>query len=98
MLSSLSSSISNARQSIAQVLNFALVLSTAFMMVRFRNTNFDGAQADEHKVEGPKCTDSVIVTDCRRSIWVYGTCVPKRRFALFVGTQSPSRDRRSSRL
>ncbi|KAJ5861320.1 ubiquitin-conjugating enzyme/RWD-like protein [Penicillium soppii] len=32
MLSSLSSSISNARQSIAQVLNFALVLSTAFMM------------------------------------------------------------------
>jgi signal peptidase len=29
----LSSSISNARQSIAQVLNFALVLSTAFMMV-----------------------------------------------------------------
>jgi hypothetical protein len=33
MLSSLSSSISNARQSIAQVLNFALVLSTAFMMV-----------------------------------------------------------------
>ncbi|KAJ5185335.1 Signal peptidase I [Penicillium cf. griseofulvum] len=32
MLSSLSSSITNARQSIAQVLNFALVLSTAFMM------------------------------------------------------------------
>ncbi|KAJ5773951.1 Signal peptidase I [Penicillium paradoxum] len=32
MLSSLSSSIANARQSIAQVLNFALVLSTAFMM------------------------------------------------------------------
>ncbi|KAJ5944144.1 Signal peptidase I [Penicillium verrucosum] len=32
MLSSLSSSITNARQSIAQVLNFALVLSTAFML------------------------------------------------------------------
>lgn len=32
MLSSLSSSLSNARQSIAQILNFALVLSTAFMM------------------------------------------------------------------
>ncbi|CAG8409463.1 unnamed protein product [Penicillium salamii] len=32
MLSSLSSSISNMRHSIAQVLNFALVLSTAFMM------------------------------------------------------------------
>ncbi|CAG7965538.1 unnamed protein product [Penicillium nalgiovense] len=32
MLSSLSSSITNARQSVAQVLNFALVLSTAFMM------------------------------------------------------------------
>ncbi|KAJ5467656.1 Signal peptidase I [Penicillium sp. IBT 31633x] len=32
MLSALSSSITNARQSIAQVLNFALVLSTAFMM------------------------------------------------------------------
>ncbi|KAJ5582443.1 Signal peptidase I [Penicillium sp. DV-2018c] len=32
MLSSLSASITNARQSIAQVLNFALVLSTAFMM------------------------------------------------------------------
>ncbi|KAJ5130458.1 uncharacterized protein N7515_006497 [Penicillium bovifimosum] len=32
MLSSLSASITNARQSIAQVLNFALVLSTAFML------------------------------------------------------------------
>ncbi|CAI7597414.1 unnamed protein product [Penicillium glandicola] len=32
MLSSLSSSLTNARQSIAQVLNFALVLSTAFML------------------------------------------------------------------
>ncbi|KAJ5616132.1 Signal peptidase I [Penicillium hordei] len=32
MLSSLSSSITNSRQSIAQVLNFALVLSTAFML------------------------------------------------------------------
>ncbi|ODM14884.1 Signal peptidase complex catalytic subunit sec11 [Aspergillus cristatus] len=32
MLSFLSSSMSNARQSLAQVLNFALVLSTAFMM------------------------------------------------------------------
>lgn len=32
MLSSLSSSLTNARQSIAQALNFALVLSTAFML------------------------------------------------------------------
>ncbi|KAB8209474.1 Signal peptidase complex catalytic subunit [Aspergillus flavus] len=32
MLSFLSSNLSNARQSLAQVLNFALVLSTAFMM------------------------------------------------------------------
>lgn len=32
MLSSLSSSLSNPRQSLAQVLNFALVLSTAFML------------------------------------------------------------------
>ncbi|KAJ5684080.1 uncharacterized protein N7477_000425 [Penicillium maclennaniae] len=32
MLSSLSSSLANARQSIAQALNFALVLSTAFML------------------------------------------------------------------
>jgi hypothetical protein len=32
MLSSLSATITNARQSIAQVLNFALVLSTAFML------------------------------------------------------------------
>lgn len=32
MLSFLSSNVSNPRQSLAQVLNFALVLSTAFMM------------------------------------------------------------------
>ncbi|KAJ5439568.1 Signal peptidase complex catalytic subunit sec11 [Penicillium daleae] len=32
MLSSLSSSLNNARTSVAQVLNFALVLSTAFML------------------------------------------------------------------
>lgn len=32
MLSSLSSNLSNMRQSLTQVLNFALVLSTAFMM------------------------------------------------------------------
>lgn len=32
MLSFLSSNLSNARQSLAQILNFALVLSTAFMM------------------------------------------------------------------
>lgn len=32
MLSSLSSSVGNARQTVAQVLNFALVLSTAFML------------------------------------------------------------------
>ena len=32
MLSSIASSLSNPRQSLAQVLNFALVLSTAFML------------------------------------------------------------------
>lgn len=32
MLSFLSSNLSNTRQSLAQILNFALVLSTAFMM------------------------------------------------------------------
>ena len=32
MLSALGGNLSNARQSIAQVLNFALVLSTAFML------------------------------------------------------------------
>jgi hypothetical protein len=90
------SMLQNPRQAAAQALNFALVLTTAFMV---RILAGDGGLPDYvanqemvADVERSLRSCRLAIPDRRRSLRLHGACFPKRRPALPLEPESDSRD------